>query len=273
MVTAYDYPSACHVDAADIDIILVGDSVGMVVLGHDTTQGVTMDQMLYHCQAVARGSSKPLIIGDMPFGSYENSANVAYDNALRFIKEGGVDCVKLEGGMERVDTVNHIVSGGIAVMGHIGLMPQRISVLGGFRSQGKNFEAAKRIVQEAQALEEAGAFALVVECVPAEVAKAVTEAVSIPTIGIGSGKFTSGQVLVYHDLLGMLQHAHHAKVAPSFCKKYGNVGEQIQEALCSYQNEVRSGSFPGDSFSPYKIPEKDLALFRDWLQKREIESQ
>eukprot|EP00808_Paulinella_micropora_P032182 g28553.t1 len=272
MVTAYDYPSACHVDMAGIDILLIGDSVAMVELGHDTTQAVTVDQMLYHCQSVSRGASRPLLVGDMPFGSYENNKEVAYDNAVRFIKEGGVDTVKLEGGLERAETVHHIVQGGVAVMAHIGLMPQRISVLGGFRAQGRNNRAAQEIVRAAVELERAGAYAIVIECVPPQVALAVTEAVSIPTIGIGSGKYTSGQVLVYHDLLGMFQHAHHAKVTPSFCKKFGAVGDHIQLALNQYREEVDNATFPGDQFAPFTIPDKELVEFQKWYGTEHAEA-
>jgi len=238
MVTAYTYPSAMHVDAAQIDILLVGDSLAMVELGHNTTLPVSMEEMLYHCKAVARGASFPLLVGDMPFGSYEASPQVAYQNATRFLKEAGMDAVKLEGGRARADTVRALVDGGVAVMGHIGLTPQRISVLGGFRAQGRTVQAAKDLIADALALQAAGCFAIVIECVPAVVAEMITKALDIPTIGIGAGPHCSGQVLVYHDLLGMLEHAHHAKVAPSFCKIYVQLGRLIQEALDSYRKEV-----------------------------------
>lgn len=267
MVTAYTYPSAVHVCAAGIDLLLVGDSVAMVELGHDTTQPVDMEQMLHHSKAVARGATTPLLVGDMPFGSYEGSVERAYENAIRYLKEGGMDCVKLEGGRERIKTVRHLVDGGVAVMGHVGLMPQRISVLGGFRAQGKTVKAVRELILDAQALEAAGCFALVVECVPAKVAKLVTECLSIPTIGIGAGQFTSGQVLVYHDLLGMLEHAHHATVAPSFCKMYANVGEVIQNALNEYQQDVKGGVFPGDDFSPYKMLKAETDQWEDFREE------
>lgn len=213
MVTAYDYPSAVHVDNAGIDLILVGDSVGMVVHGHDTTQPVTMDDMVLHCRAVTRGVSRPFVIGDLPFGSYELGPRQAVRSAMRLVKEAQVDAVKLEGGgPRRVEAVAAIVEAGVAVMGHVGLNPQAISVLGGFRAMGRTAEEAARVVEEAQALEKAGCFAVVLECVPAVVGRLVTESLSVPTIGIGAGPSTSGQVLVYHDLLGMMQHPHHAKV-------------------------------------------------------------
>jgi 3-methyl-2-oxobutanoate hydroxymethyltransferase len=273
MVTAYTFPSAMHVDTAGIDVLLVGDSLGMVELGHDTTLPVTMDEMLYHCKAVARGASRPLLVGDMPFGSYEASPEQAYLNAIRFLKEGGMDCVKLEGGAaNNVKTVEKLVQGGVAVMGHIGLTPQRISVLGGFRAQGKSMKAAKELIEQAKQLEKAGCFALVIECVPALVAEAITKCVEIPTIGIGAGPYTSGQVLVYHDLLGMLQHEHHKKVTPSFCKSYGKVGDIIQQCLDQYKKEVESGAFPGEEYSPYTMNHEEALLFQSVIVK-ELEEQ
>ena len=219
MVTAYDYPSAVHVDNAGIDIVLVGDSVGMVQLGYDTTVPVTMDDILLHRKAVRRGCNRPLLVGDMPFGSYEACSKEAQHNAYRIIKEGGMDCVKLEGASKsRVRAVEAIVDGGVAVMGHIGLTPQAFSTLGGFRVQGKTAEKAVQLLRDARALEEAGAFAIVIECVPAVVAELVSKSVGIPTIGIGAGPHTDGQVLVYHDMLGMMQHHHHAKVKPQLCE-------------------------------------------------------
>lgn len=183
MCTAYTYPSAVHVDQAGIDILLVGDSLSMVELGHDTTLPITVDQLIYHTQAVCRGAQHPLIVSDLPFGSYESSAQQAYHTATRFLKETSCDSIKLEGGETRASTVSLLCDGGIAVMGHIGLTPQRVSILGGFRAQGKSIDAATQLIKDAIALEQAGAFALVIECVPAIVAKYITEAVSIPTIG------------------------------------------------------------------------------------------
>ncbi|AQK91102.1 3-methyl-2-oxobutanoate hydroxymethyltransferase 1 mitochondrial [Zea mays] len=204
----------------------------MVVHGHDTTLPITLDIMLEHCRAVARGAPRPLLVGDLPFGCYESSAAQAVDSAVRVLKEGGMDAIKLEGGApSRITAAKAIVEAGIAVMGHVGLTPQAISVLGGFRPQGKTVDSAIKVVETALALQEAGCFSVVLECVPAPVAAAATSALKIPTIGIGAGPFCSGQVLVYHDLLGMLQHPHHAKVTPKFCKQFGNVGDVINKAL------------------------------------------
>ena len=211
MITAYDYPTAKHAENAGMDIVLVGDSVGMVVLGYDTTQPVTMEDMLHHCKAVRRGAPSRFIVGDMPFGSYESGPEEALKNAYRLVKEAGVDAVKLEGGRNRAETVRKLVDCGIAVMGHTGLTPQGISVLGGFRAQGRTAVKARAILDDALALQEAGAFAVVIEFVPSIVAKAVTDAVKIPTIGIGAGPHTTGQVLVYHDLLGVEHHPHFEK--------------------------------------------------------------
>lgn len=269
MVTAYTYPSAMHVEQAGIDVLLVGDSLAMVELGYDTTLPVTIDEMLYHCKAVARGAQSPLLVGDMPFGSYQRSIDDAYYNATRFLKEGNMDCVKVEGGKIYANTVRALVNGGVAVMGHVGLTPQNISVLGGFRAQGKTIQAAKKLVDDARALQAAGAFSLVIECVPSVVADIITRSVDIPTIGIGAGAYTSGQVLVYHDLLGMLQHAHHAKVSPSFCKSYANIGIEIQRGLEAYKKEVEQRIFPGVQYSPYQVAkeerEHDGKDFETWL--------
>ncbi|KAH7282915.1 hypothetical protein KP509_35G053100 [Ceratopteris richardii] len=216
MLTAYDYPSAVHVDQAGIDICLVGDSVGMVVHGHDTTLPVTMDDMLLHCRAVARGARRSLLVGDLPFGSYEQSPSQAVANATRLLKEGGMDAVKLEGGYgSRVTAAKAIVEAGIAVMGHVGLTPQAISALGGFRPQGQTSSGAKMVLEHALALQESGCFAIVLECLPSPVSAAITSALKIPTIGIGAGSKCSGQVLVYHDILGMMQHPHYVKLSTS----------------------------------------------------------
>ncbi|EYU32174.1 hypothetical protein ABFS82_02G168100 [Erythranthe guttata] len=268
MVTAYDYPSAVHLDTAGIDICLVGDSAAMVVHGHDTTLPITVDEMLVHCRAVARGATRPLLVGDLPFGSYESSTHQAVDTAVRVLKEGGMDAIKLEGGApSRITAAKAIVEAGIAVMGHVGLTPQAISVLGGFRPQGRNVDSAVKVVETSMALQEAGCFAVVLECVPPPVAAAATSALQIPTIGIGAGPFCSGQVLVYHDLLGMLQHPHHAKVTPKFCKQYAHVGDVINKALMEYSDEVKNGSFPGPAHSPYKISASDIDGFMHALQK------
>ncbi|CAK9309782.1 unnamed protein product [Citrullus colocynthis] len=262
MVTAYDYPSGVHLDMAGIDIALVGDSAAMVVHGHDTTLPISLDEMLVHCRAVARGARRPLLVGDLPFGTYESSSVQAVDTAVRILKDGGMDAIKLEGGAHsRITAARAIVEAGIAVMGHVGLTPQAISVLGGFRPQGRNIASAVEVVETAISLQEAGCFAVVLECVPPEVAAAATAALRIPTMGIGAGPFCSGQVLVYHDLLGMLQHPHHAKVTPKFCKQFAQIGDVINRALSDYREEVSNGSFPGPLHSPYKISDDDLNGF------------
>ncbi|KAK9145495.1 hypothetical protein Sjap_005398 [Stephania japonica] len=266
--TAYDYPSGVHVDEAGIDVCLVGDSAAMVVHGHDTTLPITVDEMLVHCRAVARGANRPLLVGDLPFGSYESSSHQAVDTAVRVLKEGGMDAIKLEGGApSRITAAKAIVEAGIAVMGHVGLTPQAISVLGGFRPQGKNADSAIKVVETALALQEAGCFSVVLECVPPPVAAAATNALQIPTIGIGAGPFCSGQILVYHDLLGMLQHPHHAKVTPKFCKQYARVGDAINKALLEYKEEVTNRTFPGPAHSPYRISASDLDEFLNGLHK------
>ncbi|CAN0884513.1 3-methyl-2-oxobutanoate hydroxymethyltransferase 2, mitochondrial [Linum grandiflorum] len=250
VVTAYDYPAAVHVDAAGIDVCLVGDSASMVVHGHDTTLPISLEEMLVHCRAVARGAKRPLLVGDLPFGTYESSTTQAVDTAVRILKEGGMDAIKLEGGSpSRITAAKAIVEAGIAVIGHVGLTPQAISVLGGFRAQGRNIASAVKVVETALALQEAGCFSVVLECVPPQVAAATTSALRIPTIGIGAGPFCSGQV------------------TPKFCKQFARVGDVINKALVEYKEEVSSGSFPGPDHSPYKISEADLSGFVDQLQK------
>mmetsp|Transcript_12151 Transcript_12151/g.20303 ORF Transcript_12151/g.20303 Transcript_12151/m.20303 type:complete len:269 (+) Transcript_12151:366-1172(+) len=238
----------------------------MVVLGYETTLPVTMEDMLHHTKAVRRGAPSRFIVGDMPFGSYEGGTQVALKNALRFVKEAGADAVKIEGGNQnRLDSVRTLVQSGISVMGHVGLTPQGIGVLGGFRAQGRTAVKAKQIVEDALALQEAGAFAVVVECVPSAVGKAVTDALQVPVIGIGAGPGTSGQVLVYHDLLGLMHHPHHEKHVPSFCKHYATVGENMHNALVNYRNEVHQQQFPSEEYSPYKMSSKEERLFLDML--------
>jgi len=266
MVTAYDYPSALHCDLAGIDIVLVGDSCGMVELGYENTQPVTTEELLHHSKAVVRGAKHPLIVGDMPFGSYEISPEQAQATAYRFVKEAGVDCVKMEGGRVRAETVRKVVDGGVAVMGHIGLTPQHISVLGGFRAQGRTARKARELLDDALALEEAGCFAIVIECVPPQVGKAVTEALEIPTIGIGAGPGTTGQVLVYHDMLGMTAHPHYKAFTPKFCKAFADLGRPIREGLERFKQEVEEGAFPSlEAHSPYKMSQKEEALFNEML--------
>ena len=240
MVTAYDHPSAEVADAAGVDVILVGDSAAMVVLGHESTVSITMDEMLILAAAVRRGASRALIVGDMPFGSYEASDQIAIANAQRFVKEAGCDAVKLEGGGTSATRARAIVDSGIPVMGHIGLTPQTATALGGYRAQGRTAEAARSVIADAKRLEEAGCFSVVIECVPAAVTELITDAIDIPTIGIGAGPSTSGQVLVYHDLLG-LRAGKNAK----FVRTYADLRSAAIEAVSAYSDDVRSGSYPG----------------------------
>ncbi len=251
MLTAYDYPTALAVDRAGIDVILVGDSVGMVVLGYETTLPVTMDDMLHHAKAVARGAKYALLVGDMPFLSYQVSVQEAVRNAGRFLQEGGMDAVKLEGGRERVETIRALIQAGIPVMGHIGLTPQSVHQLGGFRAQGKTAQAAKRLVEDALLLQEAGCFALVLESVPTPLAALITEKVSIPTIGIGAGPHCDGQVLVFHDLVGLFD-----RFTPRFVKQYAQLHRVIHQALSAYREEVLAGRFPGPEHSLEMKPEE-----------------
>jgi 3-methyl-2-oxobutanoate hydroxymethyltransferase len=244
MLTAYDYPMARAVDGAGIEVILVGDSVGMVVLGHPTTLPVTMDDMVHHCKAVARGVSRALLVGDLPFMSYQVSREDALRNAGRLVKEGGAEAVKLEGGDEVLGAVEAIVAAGIPVMGHLGLTPQSYHQMGGYRIQGRTAEAADRLLKDAGALERAGVFSVVLEGIPAEVARRVTEAVSVPTIGIGAGPHCDGQVLVTHDMLGL-----HEDLSPKFVKRYAQGRQLFLEAMRQYRDEVRSGAFPGPEHS------------------------
>ncbi len=239
MLTAYDYPTALAQDQAGIDSILVGDSLGMVVLGYENTLPVTMEDMLHHTRAVARGAKYALLIGDMPFMSYQVSVPEAVRNAGRLLQEGGMEAVKLEGGRERADTVRAIVQAGIPVMGHLGLTPQSINQLGGFRAQGKTASAAKRLVEDALVLEEAGCFGIVLESVPARLAKLISQKLSIPTVGIGAGVGCDGQVLVSHDILGLFD-----RFTPRFVKKYADLHAEMQRAFAEYIADVEHRSFP-----------------------------
>ena len=239
MLTAYDYPTAHAMDKAGIDSILVGDSLGMVVLGYENTLPVTMDEMLHHCRAVSRGAKSALLIGDMPFMSYQVSVEEATRNAGRFLQHGGMDAVKLEGGRERADAIRSIVSAGIPVMGHLGLTPQSVNQLGGFRAQGKTAAAAKRLVEDAVILEEAGCFSIVLEAVPARLAELISKKISIPTIGIGAGAGCDGQVLVTHDLLGLFD-----RFTPKFVKKYANFHGEMQKAFGDFIEDVETKRFP-----------------------------
>jgi 3-methyl-2-oxobutanoate hydroxymethyltransferase len=256
MITAYDASSASLAEQAGVELILVGDTAAMVVLGHDSTIPVTMDEMIFLTRTVARTAKRPLVIGDLPFGSYQVSDEDAARNAIRFLKEGGADVVKLEGAGRMLSRVRAIVDCGIGVMGHIGLTPQSATVLGGFKAQGRTAESARRLVQEAQELEAAGCFALVLEAVPTEVARTITQALSIPTIGIGAGAACDGQVLVWHDLLGLYE-GH----VPRFVRRYADLHGQIRQALEHYVEEVRTGAFP-EAEHTYAMPDEELAAFR-----------
>lgn len=252
MLTAYDYPMALLEDRAGIDIILVGDSGGMTVLGYDNTIPVTMDEMIQLTKAVTRGAKYALIIGDMPFMSYNTSERDAIINAGRFMKEGLADAVKLEGGASVKDIVKAIVRAGIPVMGHIGLTPQTISMLGGFKVQGKDAQAAQKIIDDALSLEDAGAFSVLLEAIPAPIAKRITERLKVPTIGIGAGIHCDGQVLVVHDMLGLFN-----RFTPKFAKRYVNLSEMMLKAFEAYRDEVLKGAFPTDQHS-FHIDEKEL---------------
>jgi len=239
MLTAYDYPTAVAVDRAGIDSILVGDSLGMVVLGYENTLPVTMEEMLHHSRAVARGASRPLLIGDMPFMSYQASVEEAVRNAGRFLQEAGMDAVKLEGGRERLGAIRAILDAGIPVLGHLGLTPQSVHQFGGFKAQGKSAGAAKTLVEDARLLADVGCFGLVLESVPSRLAEYISQKIDIPSIGIGAGAGCDGQVLVIHDLLGMFDH-----FVPRFVKQYAQLHGTISEALQSYKQEVERGEFP-----------------------------
>jgi 3-methyl-2-oxobutanoate hydroxymethyltransferase len=255
MVTAYDAPSGRLADAAGVDLILVGDSSGMVVHGRESTVPVSLDEIVFMTQWVMRGAKRPIVIADMPFGSYEESDEQAVRNAVRLVKEGGADAVKLERGGTSVARARAIVGAGIAVMGHVGLTPQTATVLGGFKAQGRTAEQANRLVEDALELEAAGCFAIVLEAVPPAVALAATRGLTVPTIGIGAGGETDGQVLVWHDMLGFYEGR-----SPRFVKRYAELGDAILEALESYAEEVRTGAFPEEQHT-YGMPEEERAAF------------
>jgi 3-methyl-2-oxobutanoate hydroxymethyltransferase len=260
MVTAYDAPSARLADAAGVDLILVGDSSGMVVHGRESTVAVSLDEIVFMTQWVTRGAKRPLVVADMPFGSYEVSDEQAVANAVRLVKDGGADAVKLERGGTSVSRAHAIVSAGVPVMGHVGLTPQTATVLGGFKAQGRTAERARQLVEEALTLEAAGCFSVVLEAVPAQVARAATRALSVPTIGIGAGGACDGQVLVWHDMLG-----YYEGQAPRFVKRYADLGKAITEALGHYAEDVRSGTFPEQQHT-YAMPEDELADFEAELE-------
>jgi len=255
MLTAYDYPTARAVDEAGIDMILVGDSLAMVVLGHDNTLAVTMDEMLHHCRAVRRGSSSALLVGDMPFMSYQADVGQAVRNAGRFLKESGMDAVKLEGGRTVAATVRAIVEAGIPVQGHVGLTPQSVNVLGGWRVQGKTAAAAVKLLDDALALEGAGCFSIVVESVPRRLGAWLTDRLRVPTIGIGAGGGCSGQVLVIHDLLGVYD-----RFTPKFVRRYAELGGLIDAAIREYASDVAAGRFPAAEHT-YAMPDEEWSAF------------
>lgn len=248
MVTAYDANAARLVAAADVDVVLVGDSLGMVVQGHDSTLPVTLEQMVYHCTIVRRGldrdGSRAHLVGDMPFGSYQASADEGVKAAVRLAAESGVQAVKLEGGSEYVDVIRRIVRAGIPVMGHIGLTPQSVHRMGGYVVQGKDSEKAQQLLKDARALEAAGCYSIVLECIPAELARIITGQLRIPTIGIGAGPHCDGQVLVFHDLLGM-----NPTFTPRFVKRFGEIGDAVRTAVAAYVEEVKAQTFPADEHS------------------------
>jgi len=262
MLTAYDYPTALALDQAGIDAILVGDSLGMVVLGYENTLPVTMEEMLHHSRAVARGAKSALLVGDMPFMSYQVSVEEAVRNAGRFLQNGGMDSVKLEGGRDRLNVIRAIVSAGIPVMGHLGLTPQSVHQLGGFRAQGKTAQTAKILLEDALLLEEAGVFSLVLESVPTQLAQYISGKLSIPTIGIGAGAGCDGQVLVTHDLLGMFD-----RFTPKFVRKYADLHSEMNRAFTDYIADVQTKQFPA--------PEHSILMneteWLDFLQDVELE--
>jgi 3-methyl-2-oxobutanoate hydroxymethyltransferase len=259
MVTAYDAPGARLADEVGIELILVGDSAAMVVLGHDSTVPATVDEMVVLTRAARRGAQRALLVADMPFGSFQVSDAEAITNAVRFVKESDADAVKLEGGGASLSRVRSIVGAGISVMGHIGLTPQSATMLGGYKAQGRTAAKARSLLADAQALQDAGCFAIVLEAVPAPVATRISQALRIPTIGIGAGPGCDGQVLVWHDLLGLTEGR-----APRFVKRYAHLAQDIRTALAAYSADVRSGAFPTEEHS-YGIPEEELALFESEL--------
>ncbi|SFE67828.1 3-methyl-2-oxobutanoate hydroxymethyltransferase [Peptostreptococcus sp. D1] len=250
MLTAYDYTTAKIVDECGINSILVGDSLGMVMLGYEDTLSVTMDDMIHHTKAVARGAKNALVIGDMPFMSYNTGVRDAVINAGRFMSEGRANCVKLEGGREVCDVIKAIVAAKIPVCGHLGLTPQSLNALGGFKVQGKDEESAKKIIEDALAIQEAGAFAIVLECVPDKLAKRITELLDIPTIGIGAGLDCDGQVLVYQDMLGL-----YSDFTPKFVKRFANAGDEMRKGIKLYIDAVKDCSFPEEQHS-FKIDDE-----------------
>ena len=261
MVTAYDYPLGLLAAEAGVDIVLVGDSLGMVVMGLEGTVEVTMEDMIHHTKAVVRGCSGPLIVGDMPFMSYNTSIREAIINAGRLVKEGGCEVIKLEGGVDFAPTVGAIVKAGIPVMGHIGLTPQTASALGGFKIQGRDASAAKQIVDDARALEDAGVFSMILEAVPSPLGQLIAESVDVPVIGIGAGPDVDGQVLVFHDVVGLYD-----RFVPKFVKQYAKVRTVMLDALIEYKQEVMEVKFPGPEHS-FKMPDDALEQLKKMISE------
>ena len=259
MVTAYDFPSGRIADEAGVELVLVGDSAGMVVLGNDSTVPITTEELLMLTRAVTRGAKRPIVVSDMPFGSFQVSDPAAVENAVRFVKEAGADAVKLEGAGPTLSRVQAIVGAGVPVMGHVGLTPQSATMLGGFKAQGRTADKAEQLYEDALALEAAGCFAIVLEAVPAPVAAAVTEALGVPTIGIGAGAGCDGQVLVWHDLLGLYEGK-----APRFVKRYADLAGEARRAVEAYVDDVREGRFPEEQHT-YTIPDEELDAFDAWV--------
>jgi 3-methyl-2-oxobutanoate hydroxymethyltransferase len=247
-LTAYDYPTARLMDEAGVDVVLVGDSVAMVVLGYESTLPLTMEESLHHTKAVRRGVQRALVVADMPFGTYQGDVNEALKNAVRFVKEAGAEAVKVEGGERRLEVIARLTEAEIPVMGHVGLTPQSVNAMGGYRVQGKTAGGAEQLLRDARAVEAAGAFAIVLEGIPRELATEITKSVRIPTIGIGAGPDCDGQILVLHDLLGLT-----FQEPPKFARRYANVGEVISQAVREYCADVQAGSFPSDAES-YHAP-------------------
>jgi 3-methyl-2-oxobutanoate hydroxymethyltransferase len=261
-LTSYDYPSAYFAEKAGMDMLLVGDSMGMVVLGYSTTVPVTMEEMIIHARAVRRGAPNTFIVGDLPFMSYQESAQQAVHNAGRFYKEAEVDAVKLEGGRKVADRIKAIVESGMSVMGHIGLTPQSSGQLGGFKVQGRTAESAWEIMLDAKAVEDSGAFSLLLEAIPPEVGKAVTGAIKIPTLGIGAGVHCDGQVLIISDMLGAFE-----AFTPRFVKRYANVGEIMVKAFGEYISDVKNRKFPEEQHT-YRMPPEEVKRFEEMVQKK-----
>jgi len=266
-ITSYDYSFAKIVDECGIDLILVGDSLSMVILGYKNTLAVTMEEMIHHTKAVSRGVSNAMIVGDMPFLSYKININEAVRNAGRFIQEGGAEAVKVEGGTKICPTIEAMIDADIQVMGHIGLTPQAIHEFGGFLVQGKTIEAAKKLIFDAKNLEKSGVFSIVLESIPWQIAKLITKSIDIPTIGIGAGSYCDGQILVINDMLGLF-----TDFKPKFLKYFGDVGKSVQNALFTYKNEVEKGLYHNREHS-YEFPQETLEQINDWFENVDIEEE